>query len=70
MPKMQGDRLLSLARELNKDLGLVLLSGHVMALEELQYVDRDDIVVIHKPTPKRDQLVKLIHSALRAANKV
>lgn len=64
MPKLAGDQLMKAAREVNPNIGLVLMSGHVMASSEIGLIEQGQFVLINKPVPKTKTLVQLIQSSL------
>lgn len=69
MPKLAGDQLMVVAREVKPGIGLVLMSGHLMVSDEVLKINADEFVRITKPTPNTETLVQLIQSSLEKVNK-
>lgn len=65
MTPVNGDRIITLVREFNKDIYIILMSSHKDLIPSIEIIRNLDIQGFFEKSSRFDQLIMLIHSGLK-----
>jgi len=70
MPLLKGDEFVAKLREFDKDLYVILLTGHTDLAPPLETIKAFDIQAYCEKSPRLDQLLLLIESGIKSINQI
>ncbi|MCX8075059.1 MAG: HD domain-containing protein [Clostridia bacterium] len=70
MSPVNGDRIVELVREFNKEIYIILMSSHKDLIPSIETITNLDIQAYYEKSARFDQLILLIHSGIKYVNQV